>query len=74
MIGTWDIQVLAARAFTIHGDLYYEVQALRADVPSNNAYVFRVPQHAIKAAPASGQRLRLTFLMGQITSAEQLAI
>ena len=72
MIGTWDVQVLASRPFTIHGDLYYELQARRIEEQSNNAYVLRVPQHAVQSPPQMGEKLRLTFLMGQITAAQRI--
>jgi hypothetical protein len=31
-----------------------------------------MPQHAIAVAPAAGEQLELTFLMGQITAAKKM--
>jgi hypothetical protein len=70
MIGTWTIEVKTARPFTIHGDLYYELQAVRTDDPAETPIVLRVPQHAISAEPTAGQKLEVTFLMGQVTGAK----
>jgi hypothetical protein len=70
MIGSWTIQVKAARPDTIHGDLYYELHAIRIDDPTESPLVLRVPQHATPAAPTPGQKLNVTFLMGQVTSAK----
>lgn len=72
MVGTWEVGVLSARPFTIHGDLYYELHATKDDLPGQ-ALVLRVPQHAIAGEPRAGQRLTLTFLMGQVTSAKLAA-
>ena len=69
MVGSWTVDVAAVRPFTIHGDVYYEVDATRADDGSRLA--LRVPQHAAAglAAPlAAGQRVAVTFLMGQVTA------
>jgi hypothetical protein len=72
MIGNWTIQVQAARPYTIHGDLYYEVQAIKTDDPEQSPFVLRIPQHAIPSAPIVGQTLNVTFLMGQVTSAKPI--
>ena len=71
MVGTWTVQVHAVRPFTIHGDLYYELLVTRTDDPAagDAGFQLRVPQHAIAGEPTIGQRLTLTFLMGQVTSA-----
>jgi hypothetical protein len=65
------VRVLAARPFTIHSDLYFEMQVVRLDEPgpAGSGFVLRVPQHAIAAEPVAGQVLRVGFLMGQVTSA-----
>jgi hypothetical protein len=67
MTGSWLIEVKAVRPFSIHGDLYYELQAVRIDVPTTGDIVLRVPQHAAKTPPSVGQRLSVGFLMGQVT-------
>ena len=72
MIGSWPVLVHAVRPYTIHGDLYYELQVTRLDVTEPTGYAVRVPQHAISPAPTEGERLSLTFLMGQITAAGRL--
>ena len=68
MIGQWDVTVLAARPFEIHSDRYLEL-AVRND--SGDAVV-RVPEHAWTRPPQAGTRVRLTFLMGQVTKVEPL--
>jgi hypothetical protein len=66
MVGSWSVLVLSVRPFTIHGDLYYELTAQRPEEPST-AVILRVPQHAVASEPVAGQRLTVTFLMGQVT-------
>ena len=70
--GEWTVSVQAARTFSIHGDLYYEIQAVRTDGPTAGPMVLRMPQHAAVRPPAAGDTLRLTFLMGQVTSAKHV--
>jgi hypothetical protein len=73
MVGTWTVLVHGVRPFTIHGDLYYELNVERTDDVADGAqpvgFVLRVPQHATTGAPEAGQRLVITFLMGQVTTA-----
>ncbi|HEX8324191.1 MAG TPA: hypothetical protein VF595_09785 [Tepidisphaeraceae bacterium] len=68
MMGTWDVLVLAARPFSIHGDAYLEL-AIRH---SAGDLTVRVPAHAWSTPPTDGDRVRLTFLMGQVTRVETL--
>lgn len=70
MIGTWKVEVRAVRPFAIHGDLYYELRVVRTDDPGGGVTSLRVPQHATSAEPTAGQRLTITFLMGQVTQAK----
>lgn len=70
MIGNWSVEVMAVRPFTIHGDLYYELQIINPD-NRQQRMALRVPQHAIDGAPQPGERLTLTFLMGQVTGAKR---
>ena len=72
MVGTWDVELHHVRPFTIHGDIYYEVHVIRTDDPANKMLSLRIPQHAIAPPPLPGQHWRLTFLMGQVTTAEKL--
>ena len=72
MLGTRDVLVLAARPFTIHGDEYLELAVRPTDTPADGDGVLRVPAHAWKAPPAPGDRVRLTFLMGQVTRVDAL--
>jgi hypothetical protein len=65
MVGSWTVTVNAARAFTIHGDLYFELHVSRTDDQSD--HLLRVPQHAIKGEVATGAAATITFLMGQVT-------
>ena len=67
MTGSWPIEVKAVRPFTIHGDIYWELQANRTDSPGPD-FLLRVPQHAARQEPAVGQKLTVAFLMGQVTS------
>lgn len=69
MIGTWVVEVRAVKPFAIHGDLYYELHVVRTDVPDESMTALRVPQHATVGEPKAGDRLNVTFLMGQVTAA-----
>lgn len=68
LVGSWSVEVKDVKPFTIHGDLYYELQITRLDDPSNQPLVIRVPQHAVTGVPKTGDRLAVSFLMGQVTS------
>lgn len=70
MIGDWLVEVRAVRPYTIHGDLYYELHVLNPDNPAQ-LMAIRVPQHAIQGEPLQGEKLTLTFLMGQVTAAKR---
>jgi hypothetical protein len=70
MVGSWVVEVRAVRPFTIHGDLYYELHAVRTDEPAAQVFALRVPQHATRGVPQPGDRLTITFLMGQVTRAD----
>lgn len=72
MIGSWQVLVHAVRPYSIHGDLYYELQVTRSDVTEPHGYAVRVPQHTIAQPPQPEDRLEITFLMGQITSAKKV--
>jgi hypothetical protein len=83
MVGSWLVEVRACRPYTIHGDLYYEIHAVRtdedagpdpgADAGARPLFGLRVPQHATDGPPQPGDRLRVVFLMGQVTSAKKEA-
>lgn len=66
MMGSWDVLVLAVWPFEIHSDRYIEL-AVRAETGD---VVLRVPEHAYSIAPKVGERVRLSFLMGQVTGVE----
>ncbi|MDB5325551.1 MAG: hypothetical protein JWM57_1120 [Phycisphaerales bacterium] len=68
MMGTWDVLVLDARPFSIHGDSYLELTIRH---PQGDLTV-RVPAHAWKVPPAGGDRVRLSFLMGQVTAVQAM--
>ncbi len=68
--GSWSIQIQDVRPFTIHGDIYYEIHAMRRDDGTSNEVLLRVPEHACKSKPLAGQRAVAIFLMGQVTSIE----
>lgn len=71
MLGNWPVQVRSVRPFTIHSDLYYELHVFRLDEPTGQLLAIRVPQHAVTEEPKPGDKLTLTFLMGQVTSARK---
>ena len=73
MLGSWTVEVKAVRPFTIHGDLYYELQAVRTNDASAQSVTIRVPQHATTGEPQAGQVLLVKFLMGQVTEAKPLS-
>lgn len=68
MVGTWDVTIHNVKPFTIHGDVYYEVHIVRTDDAENRLLALRIPQHAAKTVPQSGETWQLTFLMGQVTA------
>ena len=70
MVGSWSVEVKDVKPFTIHGDRYYELQIIRLDDPTAQLLVIRIPQHAIAEIPKPGDKLAVTFLMGQVTAAE----
>ena len=72
MVGSWSVEVKAVRPFTIHGDLYYELHVVRTDDVAAQLLALRVPRHAVDAEPAAGDRLNVSFLMGQVTSARRV--
>lgn len=72
MIGSWTVQVKALRPFSIHGDMYYEIQAVRTNDPAGTLITLRLPQHATASEPQPGQTLLVKFLMGQVTEARLL--
>ena len=72
MTGSWPVLVKGVRPFTIHGDIYWEMQVQRTDVAGND-FLLRVPQHAAKNEPAPGQKLSVAFLMGQVTAVSVIA-
>jgi len=70
MIGTWNVEVLACRPFTIHGDLYYEIHCVDPDNPAQLVGL-RVPQHALHTPPMPGETLTFIILMGQVTGVKR---
>jgi len=76
MVGSWSVAVREVRPFTIHGDLYYELHALRTDEPADSEtsslFALRVPQHASQFVPQAGDHLVVTFLMGQVTAVKKM--
>lgn len=73
MIGSWTIQVSAVKPFSIHGDLYYEIQGARVNDSSREVFSLKLPQHAARGVPQPGQTLLVKFLMGQVTEARLVA-
>jgi hypothetical protein len=73
MLGSWTVQVKAVKPFTIHGDQYFELQAVRANDASGQVMALRIPQHAMADVPQAGQTLLIKFLMGQVTEARAVS-
>jgi hypothetical protein len=67
MVGSWVVQIHAVKPFTIHGDVYYELHVTRNEEPQRGIAI-RVPQHAAVSPPQAGERVEITFLMGQVTA------
>ena len=72
MVGSWSVRVNEVRPFTIHGDLYYELHVTRLEADPSGDLAIRVPQHAVATIPKPGDKLSITFLMGQVTTAKQI--
>ena len=70
MVGNWSVEVKDVHPFTIHGDLYYELHVTRLDDAAAQVLAVRVPQHAVSGTPKAGDKLAITFLMGQVTGAK----
>jgi hypothetical protein len=66
MVGSWTVTIQAIRPFTIHGDLYYELHVNKGG--DENLLALRVPQHACGTPVKVGDRVEMTFLMGQVTA------
>ena len=72
MFGSWLVEVKEVRPFAIHGDQYFELHVAKAEDREGSVVSVKVPQHAIKGKiPEAGDRLHLSFLAGQVTSAKQ---
>jgi hypothetical protein len=72
MTGSWVVDVKTVRPFTIHGDLYWELTVVRLE-DADTGILLRVPQHAARTEPIPGQRLSVSFLMGQVTAISVVA-
>jgi hypothetical protein len=72
MVGNWSVEVKGVKPFAIHGDMYYELLVTRLDDPAATPLSLRVPQHAVGGVPKSGDKLAVSFLMGQVTSAKPI--
>ncbi len=75
MVGSWQVQIVAARPYAIHGDNYFELLISRLDTPEGDLpeAILRAPAHAFTTSPAEGQRAVIGFLMGQVTSVKIVA-
>lgn len=67
MIGSWTVRVQGVRPFSIHGDLYYELQAVRTNDAQGSVLALKIPQHAAGFEPRAGETYMIKFLMGQVT-------
>lgn len=68
LFGSWSVEVLGTRAIEIHGDRYYDINVVKEG--EGTPFTLRVPQHATAGEPKAGQKLKVQFLMGQVTSAK----
>ena len=68
LFGSWAVEVLGVRPYAIHGDQYYELNVVKEG--EGTPFVLKVPVHAVAGEPKHGQKLKVTFLMGQVTSAK----
>lgn len=73
MIGSWTVRIEAVRPFTIHGDQYYELQAVRTNDAGGNVLSIKIPGHAAPSQPQPGQTVMIKFLMGQVTEVRPVA-
>lgn len=62
-------EIVAVGTASIHGDLYYDL-TVRTDPVKNLGAKLRAPAHACRAEPRTGQRVRISTLMGQVTAVE----
>jgi len=72
LFGPLTVLIHTVRPYSIHGDLYYELQISPPDAPATIS-ALRIPNHLINPPPAPGETLTLTFLMGQVTGAKRSA-
>ena len=74
MFGNWSVEVKEVRPFNIHGDQYLELHVLRTDEKDQSVISLKIPQHATRGhSPQPGDKLRVSFLAGQVTSVKPLA-
>ena len=75
LMGTWAVEIISVKAYEIHSDRYFELLITRLDdVAESPEAVLRAPAHAFgSVSPAPGQRVTITFLMGQVTRVEVIA-
>jgi hypothetical protein len=74
LMGTWSVEIIAVKAYEIHSDRYFELLVTRLDDATESPEaVLRTPVHALGSlTPEPGQRVVITFLMGQVTRVEVL--
>lgn len=62
-------EIVGVAPASIHGDIYYDL-TIRTDPVKNLGVKVRAPSHACRAEPRTGQRVRISTLMGQVTAVE----
>ncbi len=74
MVGSWQVRIVAARPYAIHGDHYFEFAIAQLNAPANAPpeAVLRAPVHAFAVPPEENQAVEITFLMGQVTAVKPL--
>jgi len=71
VVGSWTVRVNGVKPFAIHGDRYYELLITRVDDASATEMIVRIPEHVSNQPPRAGERVTISFLMGQITSLQR---
>ncbi len=58
------------RAYSLHGEVYYDVRYALADDPDGQAHGARLPHDALYPNPQAGDRVRLHFVMDMLVKVE----
>ena len=70
--GSRDVMLQKMQPISIHGQLSYDLHYLFDDEPDGQVRVARVGPEAIAAGVQAGDKVRLNFLVGVVTSVERV--